>query len=51
MTHTTLFDENKLVFQKLDPILNCELVSKLSKVLIIIGSLRFHLKVVVEVAF
>ena len=50
MTHTTWFDQNKLVFQNLDAILNLELVLKLPKVYIIIGSLRFHLKVDVQVA-
>ena len=29
MTHTTLIDQNKLVFQKIDAILNPELVLKL----------------------
>ena len=51
MTHTTLFDQNKLVFQKLDAIMNPELVLKMPKVYIIIGSLRFHFKVNVRVAF
>ena len=42
MTHTTLFDQNKLVFQKLDALMNPELVLKSPKILIIIGSLRFQ---------
>ena len=44
INHTTLFDQNKLVFQKLDAIMIPELVLKLQKVFIIIGFLRFHLK-------
>ena len=43
MTHTTLFDQNKLVFQKLDTILNPELVLKLPKILIIIYTLSCKL--------
>ena len=51
MCHTTLFDQNKLCFQKLDSIMIPELVLKLPNVLIIIDSLRFHFKVDLQVAF
>ena len=44
MTHITLLDQNIFFFQKLNAIMIPELVLKLPKVLIIIGSLRFHLK-------
>ena len=50
MTQTTLFEQNKLVSQKLDAIMIPQLVLELQKVLIIIGSLRSHFKVVVRVA-
>ena len=49
MTHTTLFDQNKLVFKKIEAILNPELEN--CKKIKIIGSLRFHFKVVLQVAF
>ena len=48
ITHTTLFDQNKLSFQKLDVIMNLELALKKPKVLIIIVFIRFHFKVVVQ---
>ena len=51
ITQTNLFDQNKLVFQKLEAIMNPDLVLKSPKVLIILGFLRFHFKVVVRVAF
>ena len=51
VTHTTLFDQTKLVFQKLDAIMIPEQALKVPKVLIIIGSLRFHLQIDVQVAF
>ena len=51
MTYTTLFDQNKLVSKKLDAIMNQELLLKLTKVLISIGSLRVRFKVDVQVAF
>ena len=47
MTQTTLFEQNKSIFQKLDAIINPELVLKLSKVLIIMCLVRFHFKVAV----
>ena len=49
MTQTTLFDQNKLVLQKLDAIMIPELVLKWPTVYIMIGSLTFHLKVDVRV--
>ena len=51
MTHTNLFDQNKLGFQKLHAIMIPELILRLPKVFIIIGSLRFHFKAKVRVAF
>ena len=51
MTHITLFDQNKLVFQKLDAITNPKLVLKMPNFKIIIGSLRFNFKVVIRLAF
>ena len=51
MTHTALFDQNKLVLQTLDAMMNPELVLKMPKVTIIIGSLMFHFKFNVRVAF
>ena len=45
MTHKTVFDQNKLVFQKVDAVMNPELVLEMPKVYLIIGSLRFHFKV------
>ena len=51
MTHTTLFDQNKLAFQKLDAIVITELALKWQKVYIIKGSLRIHFKIYVQVAF
>ena len=50
ITITTLFDQIKLAFQKLNAIMIPELVLKLPKVLIIIVSLRFHFKVNLRVA-
>ena len=44
ITQTTVFDQQKLVFQKL------ELILKLSKVLIILGSFSFYFKVVAQIA-
>ena len=51
MTHKTLFDQNKLVFQKLDAIVIPELVLKWPKFHIIIGSLRFILKLMCKWLF
>ena len=51
MTYTTLFKQNKLIFQKLDEIMNPELALEFLKVLIVIGSLMFHFKVVMQVVF
>ena len=51
MTHTTLFDQKKIVFQKLDADMNPDIVLKRPTFLIIIGSLRFNFKVVVLVTF
>ena len=50
MNHITLFDQNKLVLQKLDAIMNSELVVKQPKILIIIVSLKFYFTVAVRVA-
>ena len=51
MANTALFDQNKLVFQNLDAIMIPELVLELQTVYIIIGSLRFHFKEDMQVAF
>ena len=51
MTPKTLFDQTILVFQKLDANMNPDLALKMPKVYIIIGSLRFHIKLNVRVAF
>ena len=48
-THITLVDQNKLVFQKLDAIMNPELILKFPNLLFMIDSLRFHFKVVAQV--
>ena len=51
MTHTTFFDQKKLVFEILELNMNPELVLKMPKVYMIICSLRFHFKVKVLVDF
>ena len=51
MTYTNLFDQNKLVFQKLDVIMNPKLVLNFPNFKTIIDSLRFHFEADVQAFF